>query len=163
MDVFYHTSPHFANSGSAPQGRPDPCAPSQGAPRSGGGCIVAGYPIDPDRSDMGTTPSLPAVGSPLRGGTRALPRQTPGRRCRQPEVESAFVGCSNVRLSRRGGPCGRPGRQLQYEPALPIAPARQHPWLPLRDCKGAPPVAGGATAAVGQPLALAQAERSGKA
>ena len=58
-----------------PQGRPDPCAPSQGAPRSGGGCIVVGHPVDPDRSDVGTTPSLPLVGSPLRGGTRALPRQ----------------------------------------------------------------------------------------
>ena len=161
---------------STPQGRQDPCAPSQGAPRSGGGCIVAGHPIDPDRSDMGTIPTAPArqrlasptigevafakqmtercqgrfvgsgcpavwqldtsqsrlrrASSPIVGEPRALTRHRtvgrpePGRRCRQPERESAFVSCSNVRLSRRGGPCGRPGRQLQYEPALPIAPAR---------------------------------------
>ena len=78
---------------------------------------------------------LRRASSPIVGEPRALPRHCSvgrsdaGRRCRQPELELAFVVCSNVRPRRRGGPCGRPGRQLQYEPALPITPARQRPCL----------------------------------
>ena len=72
-------------------GRPDPCAPSQGAPRSGGGCIDAGHPVEPDRSDMGTTPSL------LRGGTRALPRHpTAGAAIGRPLAVRELVRAHNA-------------------------------------------------------------------
>ena len=109
---------------SAPQGGPDPCAPSQGAPRSGGGWSIAGHPFDPDRSDIGATPSLPVVGSPLRGGTRALPRHRavgrpdPGRRCRQQQPEHTTVGCANVHPYRLGGhrPSAGTGCGINFHP-----------------------------------------------
>ena len=78
---------------------------------------------------------LRRASSPIVGEPRALPRQRtvgrpdPGRRCRQPEVKSTFVGCSNVRPRRRGG-----HRVQRRVPDRRKLPANSQPFYLIRPC-----------------------------